>query len=123
MTPDLDASSKGQGTGRRAIEPLGIDLHLRNLVTCLLSSFTRHLLFALVCVVKKACANCSCGRGELEAQHGVEKAQEMIRTGEVESKCGNCFLGDDYRCEGCPFRGQPAFKPGEKLEIVNTPDL
>ncbi len=34
-------------------------------------------------VVKKACANCSCGRGELEAQHGVEKAQEMIRSGEV----------------------------------------
>lgn len=77
--------------------------------------------------VKKACANCSCGRGELEAQHGVEKAQELIRTGQVESKCGNCFLGDDYRCEGCPFRGTPAFQKGEipgdtKVTLLNVPD-
>ncbi|CAD7969640.1 unnamed protein product [Amoebophrya sp. A120] len=69
---------------------------------------------------KKACANCSCGRGELEKKHGVEKANEMLRTGQVESKCGNCALGDDFRCDGCPFRGMPAFEPGEKLVLKET---
>jgi len=69
---------------------------------------------------KKACANCSCGRADLEKTHGVDKANEMLRTGQLESKCGNCALGDDYRCDGCPFRGMPSFEPGEKLQLKES---
>lgn len=60
---------------------------------------------------KKACKNCSCGRAEKEAQ------------GEFVSKCGSCYLGDDFRCDACPYRGMPAFKPGEEVKIVNGNDL
>jgi len=69
---------------------------------------------------KKACANCSCGRAELEKKHGKEKYTDMVKSGQVESKCGNCYLGDDYRCDGCPFRGIPAFERGEKLTLKTT---
>ncbi|CAD7934360.1 unnamed protein product [Amoebophrya sp. A25] len=69
---------------------------------------------------KKACKNCSCGRADLEKKHGTEKANEMLKSGQVESKCGNCYLGDDYRCEGCPFRGMPAFDQGDKLTLKDT---
>lgn len=52
-----------------------------------------------------ACANCSCGRAE--AIYDEEAAKE------APSACGNCYLGDGFRCASCPHKGKPAFEPGE----------
>lgn len=65
----------------------------------------------------KACANCSCGRKELEEQVGEEEAKKKLEKGTVRSACGSCYLGDAFRCETCPYRGQPAFKAGTKVEL------
>lgn len=68
-----------------------------------------------------ACANCSCGRAEAEAA-GQKPVKAKLTTAMLEnpgegSSCGNCSLGDAFRCAGCPYRGLPAFKPGEKIEL------
>lgn len=70
------------------------------------------------CITKpRACANCSCGRKELESQIGAEAAKSALEEGKVKSSCGSCYLGDAFRCESCPYKGQPAFKPGEKVQL------
>jgi len=90
---------------------------------------------------KKACKGCSCGLAELEeeerrtgkvvlldgSQNGEARAVEqsererLIQAAKAAPKatssCGSCFLGDAFRCGDCPYRGLPAFKPGEKVEI------
>lgn len=57
------------------------------------------------CMTKaKPCKNCVCGRAE-----ELENNKAPI----VSSSCGRCHLGDAFRCAGCPFRGTPAFVPGQ----------
>lgn len=65
----------------------------------------------------KACVNCSCGRKELEDKVGAEEATKRLEQGKERSSCGSCYLGDAFRCETCPYRGLPAFKPGTKVEL------
>lgn len=65
----------------------------------------------------KACANCSCGRKELEDKLGADEAKKKLENGTQRSACGSCYLGDAFRCETCPYRGQPAFKAGTKVEL------
>ncbi len=66
---------------------------------------------------KRACANCVCGRAELEDLE--EKAKTKTLTLDKAAGCGNCSKGDAYRCGGCPYLGKPAFKAGEEKLILN----
>lgn len=73
---------------------------------------------------KKACANCSCGLAEELEKEAVEKTKTSSGAAAAagKSSCGSCYLGDAFRCASCPYRGMPAFKPGEKVTIDTTSD-
>ncbi|KAF2840578.1 DUF689-domain-containing protein [Patellaria atrata CBS 101060] len=87
---------------------------------------------------RRACKDCTCGLKEkIEAEDsakrtaadnalntmklGVDDLTEVDFTvqGKVGS-CGNCALGDAFRCDGCPYIGLPAFKPGEEVRLLNN---
>jgi hypothetical protein len=72
------------------------------------------------CMTKpKPCKNCNCGRAELENKKlNINGADVMVPN--MKSDCGKCYLGDAYRCAGCPYRGMPAFEPGDKIEVKNV---
>ncbi|RHY28691.1 hypothetical protein DYB32_005770 [Aphanomyces invadans] len=64
---------------------------------------------------KRRCKDCTCGRKDEDDQPIVSEAElkQMV------SNCGNCYKGDAFRCGGCPFLGQPAFKPGMGKVVLN----
>jgi len=68
---------------------------------------------------KKACKNCTCGRADAE-DPTPKLTKEMIENPGVGSSCGSCGLGDAFRCAGCPYRGLPSFKVGEKITIPDN---
>ncbi|GAM42591.1 hypothetical protein TCE0_044r16703 [Talaromyces pinophilus] len=87
---------------------------------------------------RRACKDCTCGlAAQLEAED-AERRQKAnadlnvlkLNTDELNDEvdftvqgktgsCNSCSLGDAFRCEGCPFIGLPAFKPGEEVRILN----
>ena len=50
---------------------------------------------------RRACKNCSCGR----ADKSTENKSKTSKT----SMCGNCHLGDGFRCDTCPSKGLSPF--------------
>ncbi|GJC98527.1 Fe-S cluster assembly protein DRE2 [Colletotrichum higginsianum IMI 349063] len=87
---------------------------------------------------RRACKDCTCGLAEriaaedAAARASADKALEAVKLGaddlaEVDftvqgkvGSCGNCALGDAFRCDGCPYIGLPPFKPGEEVRILNN---
>ena len=81
---------------------------------------------------RKACKGCTCGLAELEAEEernatvvlidGApdgsarevkrEERERLMKAAaaapKMTSSCGNCALGDAFRCDGCPYRGELA---------------
>ncbi|KAF3058721.1 Fe-S cluster assembly protein dre2 [Daldinia childiae] len=87
---------------------------------------------------RRACKDCTCGLAQkLEAEDAARRKQadEKLQALKLDSNdltevdftvkgkvgsCGNCSLGDAFRCDGCPYIGLPAFKPGEEVRLLNN---
>lgn len=87
---------------------------------------------------RRACKDCTCGLAQrLEAEDRATRAKADSALAAIKLKsedlaevdftvpgkvgsCGNCSLGDAFRCDGCPYIGLPAFKPGEEVRLLNN---
>lgn len=79
---------------------------------------------------RKACKNCSCGLADEEQAQAAAASRAAMGMdaaapppggpgSKTKSSCGNCSLGDAFRCAGCPSLGLPAWKEeGDKVKIV-----
>ena len=86
---------------------------------------------------RRACKDCTCGlaqRLEAEDKEKRNNADAALKSLKLQAddlaevdftvpgkvgSCGNCSLGDAFRCDGCPYIGLPAFKPGEEVRLLN----
>jgi hypothetical protein len=87
---------------------------------------------------RRACKDCTCGLAEKLAAEDADKksaADAKLQTitlstddlaevdftvqGKVGS-CGNCALGDAFRCDGCPYIGMPKFEWGQEVKLLNN---
>ncbi|KAF2872698.1 Fe-S cluster assembly protein DRE2 [Massariosphaeria phaeospora] len=86
---------------------------------------------------RRACKDCTCGLKEkIEAEDAGKRvaADQALDTMKLDAdnltedftvpgkvgSCGSCALGDAFRCDGCPYIGLPAFKPGEEVRMLNN---
>lgn len=70
---------------------------------------------------RKPCKDCSCGLASVNDDGDGPSAKKEVNAKDMDkSNCGNCSLGDAFRCAGCPYLGLPPFKPGEKVSISST---
>ncbi|KAK5217894.1 electron carrier [Exophiala xenobiotica] len=87
---------------------------------------------------RRACKDCTCGLAqklEAEDKSRRDNADQALNTMKLQAddlaevdftvegkvgSCGNCSLGDAFRCDGCPYIGLPAFKPGEEVRLLSN---
>lgn len=68
---------------------------------------------------RKPCKDCSCGLADVYENENGRK-QPPKTDAAAKSSCGNCSLGDAFRCASCPYLGLPPFKPGQKVAVPSS---